>query len=382
VPVRVLIAPNAFKHSLSATAAAEAIREGLRRSALDCQCTLFPVGDGGDGTGELIVQRFKGNRVSVEVRDPLDRNIHASYGLIDADRTAVIELASASGLRLLQREELDPLHATTFGTGQLIRSALDAGVHRILLAVGGSATVDAGTGILRALGARFLDSTGAELPSLPQDLSKLESIDLKNLDPRAGNCELVVLCDVENPLLGERGSARVFGPQKGASPDSVRALESGLAQFSRVVLRQTGVDVGFIPRGGAAGGVPAGLHALAGAKLVRGIDYFLELTGFDEALRNADLVITGEGRMDHQTLDGKAPMGVARRAREKGRRIVAMAGSVELSAEPALRKYFDDLRPIANSSTPLEIALRDARRNLEVAASALGNDLAATDSHE
>jgi glycerate kinase len=334
------------------------------------------VGDGGDGTGELIVQRFKGTRVSVEVRDPLDRNILASYGLIDSGRTAVIELASASGLRLLQREELDPLRATTFGTGQVIRSALDAGVRRILLAVGGSATVDAGTGILRALGARFLDSTGAELSSLPQGLTKLESIDLNNLDPRIRDCELVVLCDVENPLLGERGSARVFGPQKGASPDSVRALESGLAQFGRVVLRQTGVDVDFIARGGAAGGMPAGLYALAGAKLVRGIDYFLDLTGFDEALRNADLVITGEGRMDNQTLEGKAPMGVARRAREKGRRVVALAGSVDASATPALAKYFDEVRPIVPESTPLDVAFKDARRNLELAAFEWGDSLA------
>ena len=330
--MHILIAPNAFKNSLNATAAAEAIRQGLQRSRLKCTCECFPVGDGGDGTATLLIQKCVGTIVPAEVRDPLGRKIRAGFGLIDRGRTAVIEMADASGLRLLRRGEYDPLRANTFGTGELIQRALNKGVNKIIIGIGGSATVDGGTGILRALGVRFLGANGEILSSLPADLPRLESINVSGLDQRIPRCALTVLCDVENPLLGEAGAAKVFGPQKGATGPVIEKLEAALTKLRDVVRRQTGHDLAAVKRGGAAGGVAAGLQALLNAKLVNGIDHFLDVTAFDEALQKADLVITGEGRMDEQTLRGKGPFGVALRAKKKNISVIGLGGRVESGA--------------------------------------------------
>jgi len=375
--VHILIAPNAFKNSLSAAAAAEAIGRGLQRSRPDCSWECFPVGDGGDGTAALLIERLGGAMVSAEVHDPLKRKIRATFGLIPPGNTAVIELADASGLRRLRPDEFDPLRATTLGTGELIRCALDGGAGRILLAVGGSATVDGGAGILQALGTRFRDAQGVDLTNLPEDLVHLESLDLSGLDPRVLRCELTVLCDVENPLLGEHGAVRVFGPQKGASDPMVKKLELALSKFSDAVLHHTGKDITSVRHGGAAGGVAAGLQGVLNAKLVRGIDCFLDLAGFEAALLKADLVITGEGRLDEQTLEGKGPVGVAVRARQKKIPVIALAGSIAPEAIPALGRYFDQLLPISDGSVALEIVLRQTASNLERAAVELGKRLQA-----
>jgi len=375
--VHILIAPNAFKNSLNAAAAAEAIRQGLQQSQLKCTCECFPVGDGGDGTAALLIQKCGGKMAPAEAHDPLGRKIRAGFGLINGGKTAVIELADASGLRRLRREEYDPLCATTFGTGELIQSALDHGAGEIILGIGGSATVDGGTGMLRALGARFLDARGKNLPERPADLARLESIDLSGLDQRVRHCALTVLCDVENPLLGPAGAAKVFGPQKGATGPVVEKLEAALTKLCGAVFRQTGKDVATIERGGAAGGVAAGLHGLLNANLVNGIEYFLAATGFDDALARADFVITGEGRLDEQTLRGKGPFGVALRANGKNIPVIGLGGRVDPGAEVELRKYFAWLLAIGDPSIEPDQAMKNTASDLQRTARELGNRLAA-----
>jgi glycerate kinase len=374
-PTRVLIAPNAFKHSLSAQNAALAIQEGLQQSRLDCICECFPVGDGGDGTGELMISKLGGLLVSDEVDDPFGRKITSSFGLVHQGQTAIIEMASASGLHLVKPNELNPLHAASYGTGQLIKLALDKGVTSIVLAIGGSATVDGGTGILRALGVRFLDDKGQGLTT-PDSLTGLASVELANLDPRLSTCEITILCDVENTLLGAQGSAAVFGPQKGATTQMVETLDAGLTRLANVVQSQTGIDMASIKHGGAAGGVAAGLQALLQAKLVNGIDFFLDFTGFGKAVGQADIVITGEGSIDEQTLHGKGPYGVAKRAKERRLPVVGLAGKLPLTQHEGLSDYFDVLLAIGNEPTDLSTALISTRQNLARTACQLGNLLA------
>jgi glycerate kinase len=371
--MHILIAPNAFKHSLSAEEAALAIEKGFMQSKLDCQCELFPVGDGGDGTGELLVKRLNGKIVTTEVNGPLGKKINAGFGLINGDKTAVIEMANASGLRLIKKEELDPLHATSFGTGEQIKVALDRGVKKIIIGMGGSATSDGGTGILRALGLRFLNVKGEELKDLPVSLNELATIDLSSLDKRIKDTELVVLCDVNNLLLGEKGAAAVFGPQKGASTGDIQILDKALTRFSDITLQQTEKEIATVKHGGTAGGAAAGLCAFLNAKLLNGIEYFLQITGFDKSLEKADLVVTGEGSIDEQTLHGKAPFGVARAAKQKGKRVIAFAGKISSTTNSALDKYFDELISINQREVELEEALATAGQNLTNAVEQIGN---------
>jgi glycerate 2-kinase len=374
--MHILIAPNAFKNSLDAAAVAAAINEGLQQSNLHCTTHCFPVGDGGDGTGELIIQHCDGTIIPAKVMDPLGRKITSLFGLIDNGKTAVIEMADASGLRLLKTTELDPLHATSFGTGELIKHALNKGINKIILCIGGSATTDGGAGILKALGFRFLDKGKKELNNIPESLVDLDSIDVSEIDKRIMHCELIVLCDVENMLLGKEGAAFVFGPQKGASPDDVKKLEASLSKLRDVVLQQTGKDISLIIHGGAAGGVAAGLSALLNSQLVSGIDYFLSLTGFDQALEKADLVITGEGSIDLQTLQGKGPFGMAKSAKEKGIPVIGLAGKIPLKTDGSLEQYFDLLLSINNEPMELSEALLHTRNNLIRTARAIGDLLA------
>jgi glycerate kinase len=371
--MHILIAPNAFKNSLNALTAAEAIGEGLQQSKLNCSLEYFPVGDGGDGTAALIIQKHNGVNISVEVDDALGRKINASFGLIDKENTVVIELAEASGIRLLQPQELDPLHATTYGTGELIKQALDKGVSKIIMCIGGSATVDGGTGILKALGIRFVNNENEILKNLPENLVNLAAIDLSNLDKRILKCQLIILCDVQNKLLGEAGAAKIFGPQKGASTEEVKKLEDALTKLRDVALHETGIDMAAIKHGGAAGGVAAALSAFCNAKLVNGIDYFLTITAFDEALQKADLVITGEGSIDAQTLQGKAPYGVALRAKEKNIPVIGIAGKVSLEEDTGLQKYFDVLLSINNEPFEITTAIKNTKDNLVRTAKAIGN---------
>jgi glycerate kinase len=373
--MHILISPNAFKHGLDADEAALAIQEGLRQSTANATSECFPVADGGDGTGNLIIKKCKGTLFEVAVHDALGRPINTVFGLIDNGATAVIEMADASGIRLLKPEELNPMKANSFGTGEIIKLALDQGVKKIIIGMGGSATVDGGTGILRALGVRFLGAEGNELNLLPENLGEIVTADLSGLDSRILNCEVIVLCDVNNILLGDQGAAAVFAPQKGATTQEVKKLDQGLHILSAVAFQQTGKDMSTIKYGGTAGGAAAGLYAFLNARLVNGIDHFLSLTDFNAALERADLVITGEGSIDEQTLKGKGPFGVAYHAKLKGLPVVAFAGKVPLERNGSLHKFFDVLMPIGNQPSDLKTALAGTRANLIRTAETFGNML-------
>lgn len=374
--MRILIAPNAFKNSLSATEVAAAIEKGLQQSKLDCKTIRFPVGDGGDGTASLLIDHLNGERAPAVVHDPLGRMIESSFGLTDNGNTAVIEMADASGLRLLQPQEYDPLHATTYGTGELIRAALDKRVKKIMLCIGGSATVDAGTGILKALGAKFFNMHEQELQHLPGSLQDLFAVNLLHIDKRLFATELIVLCDVENTLLGAHGAAKIFGPQKGATEEDVQQLELGFKKLCNIVYDESGKDMSLIKYGGAAGGVAAGLHTFLHAKLVNGIDHFLDATEFNAQLNNADLLITGEGSIDKQTLQGKGPFGVAQRAKKYHLPVIGIAGKIPLMPDEKLHGYFDILLPINNEAVELSTAMQYTYENIMRTARSLGDLLA------
>jgi len=374
--MNILIAPNAFKNSLNAAQVASAIEQGLKLSRLKCNTTCFPIADGGDGTSSLIVESCKGEVISKQVHDPLGRIIASSFGLIDNGKTAVIEMADASGLRLLKKEERDPLKASSYGTGELIKFALDAGVNKIILAMGGSATVDGGCGILNALGISFFNAGGDLLPATPGDLINMAKVDYSSLDKRIFDCELVILCDVNNKLLGQEGAAAVFGPQKGATVGQVQMLDNFLKNFAAITKKQSRINMADVKHGGAAGGAAAGLHAYLNAKLVNGIDYFLSLTNFDKALQVSNLVITGEGSIDRQTLQGKGPYGVAVRAKKLNIPVIGVAGSIPLVPDNELQQYFDVLISINNEAVDLATAMANTRQNLVRTATAIGNLIA------
>jgi glycerate kinase len=358
-----LIAPNAFKHALSADKAAEAVARGILAEDPSAVCRLFPVGDGGDGTAELIRRHLGGESVSIPAADPLGRPRVVSYVLVEAGKTAVIEMASASGLRLLEHGERNPMAATSFGTGTLIRDALERGVGKVLVCVGGSATVDGGMGIMRALGARFEDASGQEV-ILPSELHLLDRVELTSMNNRKYGAEFHVLCDVRNPLLGPNGAAAVFGPQKGATHRMVEQLEAGLRRLCEVVRDLTQIDLAAIPYGGSAGGAAAGLHAFLGARLLSGTESYLDLTGFDRSLEGMDVVITGEGGLDAQTLEGKAPLGVATRAKRLGRRVIFLTGRVSPDIK-AVSVPFDTVIDINEGQGPESDRLKETEQNLE-----------------
>ncbi len=376
--MHILIAPNAFKNSLDASKVAEAINNGLRQSKLTCTTTLFPVADGGDGTASLLIDYLKAESVFVTVKDPLRRKISSSFGWSEQTKTAVIELAAASGLRLLKKEEYDPIGTTTFGTGQLIVEALNRNAKKIILCVGGSATVEGGTGILEAIGVKFFDKNNARITGLPASLEELSSIDTSEISRAILQTQIIILCDVENTLLGKNGAARIFGPQKGASETDIELLEARLKNFNDVVLTRTKKDMSVVKHGGAAGGVAASLHVLINAELVNGIDHFLEITGFENELRKADLVITGEGSIDSQTLHGKGPFGVAKKAKEFSLPVIGLAGKIPDIIEPSLQEYFDQLISINDTGANPEEAIKKAYSNLQSTARKFGDAIAAT----
>ncbi len=375
--MHILIAPNTFKHALSADKAAKAIERGLLASKLPCTCECFPIGDGGNGTCALIIDKLRGRIAEhISVNDPLGRTIQASFGLVEDGQTAIIEMADASGLHLLRPDELDPMRANSYGTGQLMKAALESGVRKIILGMGGSATIDGGSGILAALGIRFLDWSGHEITDLPGGLEKLHTIDLSGIDKRLSDCEVTILCDVGNPLLAENGAARVFGPQKGATVEMINRLEIILQRFATVVREETTVSISDMVSGGVAGGASAGLAGVLGAELVNGIDYFLELTDFDELLKKSDLVITAEGSIDDQTLQGKGPYGVAKRAKGRGIPVIGLAGYVPVEINSELNHYFDTLMAIGHGPSSLQDALLATSQNLERVSTQIGNLIA------
>ncbi len=368
--MKIVIAPNAFKHALQAEEVADAITAGLERSGLIADLVTLPIGDGGDGTGRLLAKHFHAAWVPTSVKDPLGKVIESGFYFGHGESIAIVEMADASGIRLLQKSELNPLVASSFGTGQLLAAALKTGVKKILLCVGGSATVDGGVGILRALGVELLNRGKNPIGDFPVGLKNLHQLEFSRLDKRLMNVELVILTDVRNPLLGPNGAVRIFAPQKGASLSDVLILEESMSRLAEVVSAQKSVNIGIIERGGAAGGVAATLHGVLGAKLVSGIDYFLDVSGFDKALAGADLVITGEGKLDRQTLDGKGPLGVASRAKKIGVRVIAMAGEIEDVQE--LSSFFDEVVDINAGHPDSKDLLLKTRRRLTESALSIG----------
>jgi glycerate kinase len=352
---RILIAPQEFKGSLTSAEAAAAIAAGARDACPDAALALQPMSDGGAGLVEALVAARGGERISTPVHDPLLRQIRATWGLL-SDGTAAIEMAAASGLVLLAADERAPLEASTYGTGELIAAAVAHGCREIIVGVGGSATLDAGSGALEALGARLIDAQGDDLPPGGAALARLERIDLTLALELVDGVRLRVASDVRNTLCGPEGAAAVFGPQKGASPGDVVVLDAALARLADVARAQCAIDLLTLEGGGAAGGLAAGLHLLH-ATVEPGFAFVAEAVGFEAQIARADIVITGEGRLDAQTSYGKTTAGVAAMARAHGKRVIAIAGSVT-SADAGL--MFDIAVAATPADMPPDAAMRDA----------------------
>ncbi|MGB8954647.1 MAG: glycerate kinase [Tumebacillaceae bacterium] len=333
--MKIVLAPDSFKGSLSARDICTAMRRGIKTACPSSEIVEIPLADGGEGTVDNLVHATRGTLIPVEVTGPLGTPVQAHYGVLGDRQTAVIEMAQASGLTLIPPAQRNPLHATTYGTGELIRHALDAGYRRLIIGLGGSATNDGGAGMLRALGLSFLDEKGNVLPDGGAALAHLASLDDSRLDPRLQESAILIASDVTNPLCGPAGASAVFGPQKGATPAMVAELDHALNRFAEVVLQHKGLDIRTLPGGGAAGGTGAALLGFANATLRPGIEIVMEATRLHEHLQGADLVLTGEGSLDTQTLSGKVIAGVTRSAARTngGVPVVALCGKATLAAD-------------------------------------------------
>ena len=326
--MKIVIAPQAFKGSISALDAAQAMRKGILAVFPDADAVLVPVADGGDGTLETLVEGSDGEIREAEVTGPLGERRAAQWGAMGDGVTAVIEMARTSGLALVPLDRRDPLNATTYGLGEIVRAALDDGFRRFIMGIGGSATNDAGAGMAQALGVRLLDDAGNELPHGGAALANLSRIDMSGVDPRISESDFLVACDVSNPLTGPEGASAIYGPQKGATPEMVQTLDAALLHFSEIVRRDIGAEIDQLQGAGAAGGLGGGMVAFLDAELRAGVDIVLDTVGLDDALEGADLVLTGEGALDYQTVYNKAPVGVAERAKRLGIPVIAIAGTL------------------------------------------------------
>jgi glycerate 2-kinase len=366
--VKVLVAPNAFKGSLTARQAAAAIARGVREVFPDAEIIEIPVADGGDGTVEALVTAHRGAIRTVEVEGPDGEPVQAAYGLIDDGRSAVVELASASGLTLLPEARRDPRKTSTFGFGQLLADAKRAGVGAVIAGIGGSATNDGGAGMAQAIGYRLLDAAGRDLPRGGAALTRLDRIDATGVDAGWRSVKVEVACDVTNPLTGPEGASFVYGPQKGADRQTVEMLDRALARLAEVIEGDLGKRVAGIPGAGAAGGTGAGLVAFLDARLTPGAALVVDASGFDRQLKGAQLVITGEGRVDSQTAYGKAPGEVARRAQAAGVPTLLLAGSKGSGWETLIQKGVSAVVTLAEEGDNLEQLMRDADHALTRAA--------------
>jgi glycerate kinase len=360
--MKIVVAPDSFKGSMSARQAAEAIAAGFRRIYPAAEYELIPMADGGEGSVRSLVDATGGRLVSTSVTGPLGVATDAVFGMLGDDVTAAVEMAAASGLTLVSSDERDPMRATTFGTGELIARALDEGATRLIVGIGGSATNDGGAGMAQALGARLLDADGRNIPPGGGGLSSLATIDLHGLDPRLAAVTTVVACDVDNPLTGPDGASAVYGPQKGATPDMIAQLDANLGQLAAVIARDVGADVADVPGAGAAGGLGAGMLAFLGAELRSGVDIILEAVDFETRAAGASLCITGEGEIGRQTAFGKTPMGVASSPVLRDVPVVAICGSVAADVGPVYDVGIDAVMPIVPGPMSLDGAIADACR--------------------
>lgn len=362
--MKIVIAPDSYKESLTALEVAEKIRDGFSQVFPDANYDLMPVADGGEGTVSAIMSATKGHYLQKEVVGPLGDPVLASYGITGDGKTAVIEMAEASGLMLVPKKERNPYITTSFGTGELILDALNHGVTKIILGIGGSATNDGGVGMIQALGGRFLNSDEGILPLGGKALSNLATIDLSDLDPRIAQCEFEIACDVDNPLTGERGASVIFGPQKGATPEMVKVLDYALYNYAMILGEYFDIDINSIKGSGAAGGMGAACVTFLKGTLRAGVEIVTEAIQLETALKDADLVITGEGKIDRQTCFGKVPVGVAKIAKKYQKPVVAIAGCLEEGYELTHEYGIDALFSIVSAPMSLEDAYEITPENL------------------
>ena len=366
--MRIIVAPDSLKGSVSALGVAEAMERGILAVFPEAEVIKVPIADGGEGTVEALVAATGGRLLHANVRGPLGETVYAHWGISGDGATAFLEMAAASGLPLVPKEQRDPRITSTFGTGELMKTALDAGLRKLVIGIGGSATNDGGTGMARALGVRFLDAEGRDLPEGGAALARLARIDLSGLDPRLLEASILVACDVDNPLCGTRGASAVYGPQKGATPDMVQELDAALGVFAGIAATATGRDVALLSGAGAAGGLGAGLLFFTPASLRPGVAIVLETTGFDTLAQGADLILTGEGRTDFQTAMGKAPVGVAAVAKRHGVPVVCLSGGLGDGADDVLAQGIDALATTVPQPMTLEACMAQGAVLVEAAA--------------
>lgn len=365
--MRIIVAPDSFKGSVSAVCTANAMEKGIKQVFTEAEVIKIPIADGGEGTVEALVAATQGQMIYQQVVGPLGEVVQAYWGILGDGKTAVIEMAAASGLPLVPMDKRDPRITTTYGTGELIKAALDRGLRKIIIGIGGSATNDGGCGMAQALGGNFLDSEGQELPYGGAALSTLERVDLSGMDIRLADTVIMVACDVDNPLCGARGASTVYGPQKGASPEMVATLDLALDHFSNKVQEVTGKNVAEQAGAGAAGGLGAGLLFFTEAKLQPGVEIVLIATGFESLVSTAQLVITGEGRTDFQTAFGKAPVGVAKLAKKYKVPTLCLAGGLGQGYEDVLQQGIDGLMSTVPGPMSLAECIEGGEKFIEMA---------------
>ena len=359
--MKVVIAPDSYKGSLTAMEVANCIEEGIKRYNKNIDVVKVPMADGGEGTVQALVDATGGRIINLKVCDPLLREVDSFYGILGDDNTAIIEMAAASGINLLNGNELNPLITSTYGTGQIINDAIERGCKNIIVGIGGSGTNDGGAGMLRALGIRFLNEEGRDIPEGGAALKELYSIDKKNFNKRISKCNIKVACDVDNPLCGLNGASHVFGPQKGASNEDIKLLDEALNQYSKIIKKEFNIDVLNIPGSGAAGGSGAAFLAI-GSKLERGIDIVINETKLQTMIESADIVFTGEGRIDFQTKFGKAPYGVAKEAKKNGLPVIAICGEIGEGYDELYNHGFTSIFSIVNKPMTLEESIKDSKK--------------------
>lgn len=359
--MKILIAPDSFKESLSAEEVAESIEQGILKCMPDAECTKIPMADGGEGTVCAILKATGGRKIPVNVKDPLMRDIETFWGLLPDRQTGIIEMASASGLELLKPVERNPMVTTTYGTGQLINAALNEGCKKIVIGIGGSATNDGGAGMAEALGAKLLDKNGYGIHPGGGELCNLKSIDLSDFNNKTQNCEFIIATDVDNQLCGQKGASYIYGPQKGASPEMVEQLDKNLLHYGKILEQVFGKQIISVAGAGAAGGLGAGLIAYCHAEIKNGFDIISKIVNLEDAIRTADLIITGEGKLDKQTKFGKVPFGVAQLAKKYSKPVIGMAGTLGKDHQELYNFGFQSIFSIVDRPQSLEISLSNAK---------------------
>ena len=366
--MKIVIAPDSFKESLSALEVATHIEAGFRTVFPDWTYIKMPVADGGEGTMDVLIAATGGRKISCSVTGPLGKPIDALFGLTGNGQTAIIEMATASGLMLLPPQSRNPMRTTTFGVGELIGAALDLGVRHFIIGIGGSASNDGGAGMAQALGAKLLDAKGKSIGLGGGALGDLARIDMVDFDHRLAECTFEIACDVDNPLIGAMGASAIFGPQKGASPSMIRLLDDNLAHYAQIIKTDLGIAVKALPGGGAGGGLGAGLVAFMRAGLRPGVDIVIRALELDAIVADADLVITGEGRIDSQSMRGKTPVGVAAVAKRHGKPVIVVAGALGDGAEMAYTFGVDAMFSVIHQCCTIEAALAQASENVQISA--------------